>query len=248
MLTVATAEALLASGSGPPPASKFGAAYKRYGRAYPHAGYGGMFMQWLMSEGTGAYGSFGNGSAMRVSPAGWAFSDPDLVLAAAEASAACTHDHAEGIKGAQAVALAVHLARGGPETATGSASAPDSGATSTLQERKVRIRSEISRRFGYDLTRTVEEIRPSYSFDPTCQGTVPEAILCTLEANSTEEAIRLAVSLGGDADTLACISGSIAEPLFGGVGAEIERAVRQRFPDELLQILDRFYDEIVGVQ
>lgn len=241
VLTVATAAALLEgplagteSASSPvPSAAEFGAAYKRIGREYPNAGYGGMFIQWLMGGAEGPYGSFGNGSAMRVSPVGWAFDTPEAVLAAAEQSAACTHNHAEGIKGAQAAALALFLARRG---------SAEHGPGAEAVKRTVH--EEISRRFSYDLDRKVESIRPSYRFDPTCQGTVPEAIVAALEAESTEEAIRLAISLGGDADTLASIAGAVAEPLFGGIGEEIESGVRARLPDRLLRIVDRFYDSL----
>jgi ADP-ribosylglycohydrolase len=165
-----------------------------FARRWPFAGYGGQFRQWFRRR-PAPYGSFGNGSAMRVSPVGWAWDTVDEVLREAERSAAVSHDHPEGIKGAQAVALGVLLARTGADNAA--------------------IRAELARRFGYDLTRTVDEIRPAYRFDVTCQGSVPEAIVCFLGAGGWEEAVRLAVSLGGDADTQACIAGALAEARWG---------------------------------
>ena len=154
------------------------------------------------------YNSYGNGSAMRVSAVGWACGTPEDVLHEAQASAAVTHDHPEGIKGAQAVALAVLRARTGAS--------------------KQAIRSEITARFGYDLSRTLDEIRPGYSFDETCQRTVPQAMTAFLEADDFEDAVRKAISLGGDADTLAAISGSIAEAFFGGIPPEIAAEVQAR--------------------
>ena len=213
VLTVATAHALLEGGD-------YETAYRSFGRRYPHAGYGGTFRKWIFDEGMGPYGSYGNGSAMRVSPIGWAFSTVDEVLAEAEQSAEVTHDHPEGIKGAQAVALAIFLARTG--------------------RGKEDIRAEISTRFSYDLSRTVEEIRPTYSFDVTCQGSVPEAIIAFLNSESVEHAIRLAISLGGDGDTQAAVAGSIAEAFYGGVPTEVAEQVRNRLPMDLLDVVDEF--------
>lgn len=213
VLTVATMEALLRH-------REYGAVYKEFGRAYPHAGYGGSFRRWLASDSTEPYGSFGNGAAMRVSPVGRAFDTEREVLEQAAASAACTHDHPEGIKGAQATALAVFMARRG--------------------ESKGRIRSEIEARFGYDLSRRIAEIRPGYSFDPTCQGSVPEALTAFLEGESWEDAVRNAVSLGGDSDTLACIAGGPAEAYYGPLPREVIEAVRERLPGRLQSIVDEF--------
>ena len=170
VLTVATAFSLLTDGD-------YRANYRLFGRLYPKAGYGGMFKRWLQGPGDAPYGSLGNGSAMRVAPIGFAFDDEDRVLAEAARSAAVTHDHPEGIKGAQAVALGILLARQG-------AARPDIGR-------------ELGRRFGYDLSRTPDLIRPGYGFDETCPGSVPEAICCFLAADDWEHAVRLAVSLGG---------------------------------------------------
>jgi ADP-ribosylglycohydrolase len=195
---------------------------RTFGRLYPDAGYGGMFMQWLMAPEPRPYNSWGNGSAMRVVPVGLAFTSVDEVLREAERSAAVTHDHPEGIKGAQAVALAVFLARSG---------AP-----------KNQIRDEIADRFEYDLERSVDDIRPGYGFDVSCQGSVPEAIIAFLDSNDVEHAIRLAISLGGDAGTQATIAGGIAQAWYGEVPLEIVEQVKERVPGQFLDVLDRFHD------
>ena len=157
---------------------------------------------------------------MRVSPIGFAFDDVDAVLREAERSASGTHNHPEGIKGAQATALAVFAARTGAS--------------------KGDIRREISARFGYDLNRRVDEIRPTYRFNESCQETVPEAIVTFLESTDVEDAIRLAISLGGDADTLAAIAGGIAHAFYGSVPDPIARAVKDRLPAEFLDIVNAF--------
>ncbi len=157
---------------------------------------------------------------MRVSPIGFAFSTEDEVLEAAGKSASITHDHPEGIKGARATALAVFLARTGHPKET--------------------IRSTIGRRFGYHLTRDVDEIRPGYAFNISCQKTVPEAIIAFLDSDSYEDAVRNAVSLGGDSDTLACITGGIAEAFYGGVPDSIREKVRGILPPDLMQIAETF--------
>jgi ADP-ribosylglycohydrolase len=213
VLTVATAEAILRG-------TDYESAYRAWASRYPDAGYGGTFRRWVLDTGMGAYGSWGNGSAMRVSPVGWAYDSMETVLQEAAASASVTHDHAEGIRGAQSVALAVFLARTGAS--------------------KGEIRAEIAGRFGYDLTRTIEEIRPAYLFDVSCQGSVPEAITAFLEASSVEDAVRLAISLGGDADTQAAIAGGIAEAFFGEVPVEIAAPVLERLPAEMREVVDEF--------
>jgi ADP-ribosylglycohydrolase len=192
------------------------------GRKHPRAGYGGAFRRWLHSPDPHPYNSWGNGSAMRVSPVGFAFSSEEEVMRQAKMSAEVSHNHPEGIKGAQATALAVFLARRGSA--------------------KEAIRHRIAETFGYDLDRTVEDIRPHYAFDVSCQGTVPEAIIAFLDSESYEDTVRNAVSLGGDSDTLACITGGIAEAFYGGVGEAIEAEVRKRLTPDLLEILDRFRD------
>jgi ADP-ribosylglycohydrolase len=215
VLTVAVADALLHG-------DDYVTIFRRYGRAHPNRGYGNTFSQWLANDSGTPYNSWGNGSAMRVSPVGFAFDSIETVLSEAERSAAVTHNHPEGIRGAQAVALSIFLARHGAD--------------------KNEIRAGVTQRFGYHLERTLDEIRPGYSFDVSCQGSVPEAIIAFLESNGVEDAIRKAVSLGGDSDTMACIAGGIAQAHYGGVPAEIERAVRGRLPHEFLEVVDRFND------
>jgi len=213
VLTVATAFSLLTDGN-------YAENYRIFGRLYPLAGYGGRFADWLAGEDAAPYGSFGNGSAMRVSPVGFALDDVDEVLAEAERSAAVTHNHPEGVKGAQAAALAVLLARQGADAQT--------------------LRTELTGRFGYDLARTPDDIRPGHVFDETCQGSVPEALVCALAGDDWETCVRLAVSLGGDADTQACIAGAVAQARFGGVPAAVDDAVRTMLPAHLLDIVGDF--------
>jgi ADP-ribosylglycohydrolase len=213
VLTSATADALLTE-------KGYVAAYHEYYHDYPLAGYGGQFIEWAHERRDDPYYSWGNGSAMRVSPVGWAFDTLDAVLAEARRSAAVTHDHPEGIKGAQATATAVFLAR--------------TGAT------KDDIRREITDRFGYDLDTPLGVIRPMYTFDVSCQGSVPQSIRAFLESTDYEDAVRNAISLGGDADTMACISGAIAEPFYGGVPADIEREVLARLDERLTAVLKAF--------
>ena len=174
-------------------------------RRYPDAGYGGRFIGWAMADRAPAYGSWGNGSAMRVSAAGWLADGERQALGYARASAAVTHDHPDAVAGAQATALAIWLARDG-------AGAAD-------------IRARIASGFGYDLARSVDEIRPGYTFDVSAAGSVPEAIVCALEGRDWEDAVRNAVSIGGDSDTIACIAGGIAEALYSlpkAIAAEAE--------------------------
>lgn len=203
-------------------------AYKQYGRYYTGRGYGGNFAGWLRSDTLVAYGSFGNGSAMRVSPVGFAFDTEEEVLAEAEASSAATHDHTEGINGAQAIALAVFLARRDADEKSKS-------------DTKEKIRREIERRFGYDLSRSIDEIRPSYRFNPTCQGSVPESIISFLESDSWEDAVRNAISLGGDADTMADMAGAIAEAYYGGVPKTVRKQVENILDPQIWKIVKKFY-------
>ena len=192
---------------------------QHFGRAYPNIGYGARFLAWLMTEDPRPYGSWGNGSAMRVSSAGWLFDDLDTVLRMAELSAAVSHDHPEAVKGAQAVAAAIYLAR------TGSS--------------KTEIKNCIEEQFGYDLSRTCDAIRPHYCHDVSCRGTVPEAITAFLEGQDFEDVIRTAVSLGGDCDTLTCIAGAMAEAFYG-VPDALKQQCRTYLPADLLDVLDRF--------
>jgi ADP-ribosylglycohydrolase len=213
VLSVATAYAILNGTS-------YEAAYREFGRRHPNAGYGASFYAWLMAESPRPYQSWGNGSAMRVAPVGLAFDSVDRVLYEAERSAAVTHDHVEGITGARATALAVFLAR--------------SGAS------KDEIRRDLVSRFGYDLNRTVNEIRPGYRWDVSCQGSVPEAIVAFLDSSSFEDAVRLAVSLGGDADTQAAIAGGIAEAFYRRIPDTIVEEVRKRLPPQFVDVIDTF--------
>ena len=213
VLTVAIARAILTDGN-------YEKAVREIGRRYPAAGYGGFFQSWLRSADPKPYNSWGNGSAMRVSPIGFAFDSVDEVLREAALSAEFTHNHPEGIKGAQATALAVFLAR--------------------TERDKDLVRAEISSRIGYDLNRTIDEIRPGYGFDESCQRTVPEAIVAFLDSTSYEDAVRNAISLGGDADTLACITGGIAEAFYGPVPPMIGAKVREILTPGLLKIAEEF--------
>lgn len=213
VLTVATAYAILEE-------EDYGRAYKSFARRYPSAGYGYRFFQWSMSPEQKPYNSFGNGSAMRVSPVGFAFNSVEEVLAEATKSAEVTHNHPEGIKGAQAVALSIFLARIGKD--------------------KQVIKQHLIERFSYNLDRKLAEIRPEYKFDVSCQGSVPEAITAFLESEGFEDAVRKAVSLGGDSDTIACIAGSIAQGYYKAITDEITSQVRKRLPTDFLRIIDDF--------
>mgnify|MGYP000843882527 CR=1 FL=1 len=216
VLTVAVAEAILDR-------IPYVDSIRRIGRRHPHAGYGRAFFQWLFSDAYRPYNSWGNGSAMRVSPVGFAFASENEVLEQARMASEITHNHPEGIKGAQATALAVFLARTGHD--------------------KDAIRARIANSFGYDLDRTVDGIRPSYGFDVSCQGTVPEAIIAFLDSVSYEDAVRNAISLGGDSDTLACITGGIAEAYYGGVPAVIIARVESILSPDLRLVTRSFCEK-----
>ncbi len=213
VLTFATTKVLLDGGD-------YAAAYQSFARAYPHRGYGGRFSRWIRLDAPQPYNSFGNGSAMRVAPVGYAFADSESTLAEAKRSAEVTHNHPEGIKGAQAVALAIWMAR--------------------QREEKTTIRQEIEQKFGYDLSRNCDLIQQVNKFDETCQGSVPEAITCFLESTDFEDCIRLSISIGGDSDTIACIAGGIAQAYYGEIPAWIVAETRARLPFEFLEILNRF--------
>lgn len=202
----------------------------KYGSLNPDAGYGGMFFRWLFhpervfkSGKREAYNSFGNGSAMRVSAVGWLFDTLEETEKVAEISASITHNHPEGIKGAQATAAAIWLARNGKS--------------------KQEIKDYISAKYGYNLDRTCDQIRPSYDFDVTCQGSVPESIIAFLESTDYESTIRLAVSLGGDSDTQACIAGGIAEAFYKDIPAEIVSRAMRLVPSYFKATLKRLYDK-----
>lgn len=191
VMTLAVAEGLMNGGK----EKDFINAMRKYGNLYPDAGYGGRFSGWLISDKPEPYHSWGNGSAMRVSPVAWAFDTLEEVEQAAAVTAAVTHNHPEGIKGAQAAAACIFLARTG--------------------RGKAEIKAYVETVYDYNLNRTLDEIRPGYQFNESCQKTVPEAILAFMESTDFEDAIRNAISLGGDSDTLAAIAGSIAEAAYG---------------------------------
>lgn len=213
LMTLAVAKALMETWGQPDDAIR--AALVRemrdFGRRYPNGGYGGRFRQWLVSDDPQPYGSFGNGSAMRVSPAGWLYGTMEETLHAAKLTAEVTHNHPEGIKGAQAIAAGIFLARSGQD--------------------KDAILEYITQNFGYDLTRTLDEIRPTYGFYEICQKSVPEAIRAFYEGTDYEDVIRKAVALGGDSDTIACMAGALAEAYYG---------MPEAFRKETLRRMDAF--------
>ncbi|MEM9835745.1 MAG: ADP-ribosylglycohydrolase family protein [Bacteroidota bacterium] len=218
VLTVAVAQAILEE-------MPYGLLVREYARAHPFAGYGGTFKKWMLGLINGAYNSWGNGSAMRVSAVGWAFNDLEQVLTEARKSAEITHNHPEGVKGAQAIATAIFLARKGKS--------------------KQAIKTYITETFAYNLDRTIADIRPEYRFDVSCQGSVPEAIIAFLEAEDFEQTIRLAISLGGDSDTIAAMAGGIAEAYYGGIPTKLENEVRKRLPEDFLRVIHRFYQRFI---
>ncbi len=191
-----------------------------WGRKYPRAGYGGGFRKWIHLDDPKPYNSFGNGSAMRCSSVGWLLDDDESVLEEAKKSAEITHNHPEGIKGAQSVALGVLMGRKGSS--------------------KKEIKEKLEVLFDYDLNQELDQIRPNYTFDSTCQGSVPQAIIAFLESTDFEDAIRNSISLGGDADTQACITGSLAEAYYKSIPEEIASFVKWRIEDDLLAVLDQF--------
>lgn len=212
VMTIAVAEWLKNGGN-------LSAVMQKWGWRYPGAGYGGMFCQWLKSEDPHPYNSFGNGSAMRVSPVGFFCETLDKVLETARVTAEVSHNHPQGIKGAQAIASAIFLARTGAS--------------------KGKIRDYIEAEFGYNLRRTCDDIRPIYSFDVTCQGSCPEAIVAFLDSHDYESAIRLAVSLGGDSDTIACMTGGIAAAYYG-VPEDMITSVMPYLSEDILQVIEDF--------
>ena len=218
VLTVATADWILKGGE----VAKY---YSRYGyeNPWPMGGYGESFKIWIIRSNRQGdyrpYNSCGNGSAMRVGPVGWAFNIKEEVLAKAKESAECTHNHPEGIKGAQATALCIFMARQGAS--------------------KEEIRNEIERTFGYNLRFTCDEIRPSYTWGGTCQDSVPQAIVSFLDGNDFEDCVRNAISIGGDSDTIGCITGSIAEAFYG-VPVELRERAMLYLPDGFKTVITEF--------
>jgi ADP-ribosylglycohydrolase len=195
-------------------------AFHEYFFAYPNAGYGLRFFHWASAGLRDPYNSYGNGSAMRVPAIGHAFDALDDVLAEAARSAEVTHNHPEGVKGAQATAAAVFMARQGKS--------------------KRYIKDSVEQMFDYDLSPTLDDLRPGYEFDESCQGTVPAALIAFLESHDYEDSVRKAISLGGDADTLACISGAVAEAHYGGVPTQIAGPAMAVLDDRLRRIVLEF--------
>ena len=218
VLTVALAESILTGES-------YASLMKRYFRNYPDAGYGNNFLRWAQCDDACPYNSWGNGAAMRISPVAWAFASLAEVLQKAAEYSVVTHDHPEGVKGAQATAAAVYLGR--------------SGAS------KQEIRSFVTETFCYDLSRSCDQIRPDYTFDVSCQGTVPQAMAAFLESSDFEDAIRLAVSLGGDSDTLAGITGGIAQAFYGGVPEPIAARTLDFLDERLRRVTVEFEQKFV---
>jgi ADP-ribosylglycohydrolase len=213
ILTVATADHFLSGKS-------YTQVYQEWGLEFRGAGYGKTFYNWIGSANPQPYNSWGNGSAMRVSPVAWVADDLDWAMAEAKRSAEVTHNHPEGIKGAQAVTAAIYLARTG--------------------ESKDRIRARVEGMFGYNLRRTIDSIRPDYHFQVSCQRSVPEAIIAFLDSHDFEDAIRKAISLGGDSDTIACIAGSIAHAFYGTIPPWMVEYCRGELQKSQLEILDEF--------
>jgi len=216
VLTIAVADAIINK-------RPYGETIREYAIRWPNRGYGGMFRRWYHMDDPQPYNSYGNGSAMRVSPVGWAFETLDKTTDEARRSAECTHNHPEGIKGAESVAAAMFLARNGAS--------------------KEEIKDLVKSRFQYDLSRSLADIRPSYRFNETCQETVPEALTCFLESESYEDAIRKAIWLGGDSDTMACITGGIAEAFYGMVFEPWKEKCLELIPEEFAALVKRF-DEL----
>lgn len=222
VMTIAVAEALMEAG---PDADEEQVkkllvdSMQKWGKKYPDAGYGGRFFWWLRKTNPQPYGSYGNGSAMRVASAAWLYEDFEQMRKAARLTAEVTHNHPEGIKGAESTACCIWMARHGSS--------------------KEEIKAFVEQEFGYDLSRTCDEIRPYYRHVESCQETVPEAITAFLEGTSFEDVLRTAVSLGGDSDTLTCIAGGIAEAFYG-VPEELQKECRQRLSVELREVVEKF--------
>ena len=226
VMTAAVAQALISAG---PDAgeedikTELISSMKKWGQAYPYAGYGARFIHWVLSDESKPYGSYGNGSAMRVSPAGWLYDTIERTREVARWTAEITHDHPEGIKGAESEAAAIFLARHGAS--------------------KDEIRDYIQREFCYDLTRSLDEIRPSYYHVEDCMRTMPQAVECFLEAEDYESTIRNVMYIGGDTDTLAAIAGAIAEAKWG-IPEDIVKQAEPFVGDDINAVLSAFKDKV----
>jgi len=224
VMTVAVAEGLLNAGIDADIdtiKSEVVKSMKTWGKKYPHAGYGMRFYSWLISSKTEPYNSWGNGSAMRVSSVGWLYDSLERTREVARATAEVTHNHPEGVKGAESTATAIYMSR------TGSS--------------KEEIRKYIISEFGYDLSRTLDEIRPDYHHVENCQLTVPEALTAFFEGTDFEDVVRNAVSLGGDCDTLTCIASGMAESFYG-IPDDIRKECEAMLPEEFMAVIDRFQE------
>ena len=222
VMTIAVAEALMSVGTDAGEQAVKDAVVKsmqKWGRKYPDAGYGGRFIGWISDPDPKPYNSWGNGSAMRVSAVGWLYDTIERTREVARWTAEVSHNHPEGIKGAESTAAIIFLARNGSS--------------------KNEIRKYVEENFGYDLSRTCDEIEPGYRHVESCQETVPEAITAFLEGEDVEDVIRTAVSLGGDCDTLTCIAGAMAEAFYG-IPSDMLSECRKRLPDEIINVLMRF--------
>lgn len=220
VLTVAVADAIINQ-------QPYDETIRKWAKRYPKAGYGGTFKKWMHDPTMGPYNSWGNGSAMRVSPCGY-LPTMDRVLEEAENSAKCTHNHKEGIIGAQATAACIYLARNGKS--------------------KEEIKAFVTDKYDYDLNRTIEQIRPMYTFDVSCQGSVPESIIAFLESSDYEDCIRLAISLGGDTDTQAAIAGSIAQAFYKDIDLDLEVRARMKLSGDLLSVIDSFNSKVMKLE
>ena len=217
ILTIATADCLLHN-------KEYANTYQVYSQKYPNGNYGGMFSEWIYASNPKPYDSFGNGSGMRVSPVGWFYSNPEDTLKEAEKSAVVTHNHPEGVKGAQSIAMAIFLARNGSS--------------------KEEIKSAIESKFNYALDFQLDILRKTNKFDETCQVTVPQSIYCILISNSFEDAIRKAISIGGDSDTIACMTGGIAEAFYKEISEDILANAQKVIPLEFWDIWEEFKDRV----
>lgn len=218
VMTVAVADAIMSGRT-------FGTVVHEYARNYPGRGYGGRFNKWIHSDHPVPYDSFGNGSAMRVSPCAYlARGNREQALTWATASAVCTHNHPEGVKGAMAITDCILMA-----------------ARHQSKEAIKRVAEEL---YGYDMDFSIEQLRPHFAFNETCQGTVPQAIECFLESHDFESAIRIAISLGGDSDTIACIAGGMAEAYYG-VPEGLRETAMSMLPEEMQHIIDKMYEQTI---
>lgn len=226
VMTVAVADALLTAGRTATTEEIEAACIKsmqKWGRKYPNAGYGSRFIYWVHSRNPEPYGSFGNGSAMRVSAAGWLYDTVERTREVAGATANVSHNHPEGLKGAECTAAVMFLGR--------------------IGRSKDEIKAYVEKEFGYDLSKSVDELRPLHEHVETCMDSLPKALVSFLEGTSYEDVVRNAVSLGGDTDTLAAIAGAMAEAFYG-MPDELKKQCLCRIPDDMREVVQRFADEL----